>query len=110
MPVNIPSPLVKLLNRVDEHYIVVCHFVPTRIIRVTAHESFKTFRVEQLVRTNKDNLQPQGTWRTLSTHGGEIPFEAFPSVMNAAKKAQDDLREKIKTKMDRVRKKILRAV
>jgi hypothetical protein len=99
MAVNIPPPLVNLLNKVDAGYIVFAHFVPMRIIRVIASENFKTFRVEQLVLSNADRLNPHGAWTTLSTHGSETAGMMLETAMKAAKEAHDRLRGKLVKKM-----------
>jgi len=98
MAINIPAPLVELLNKVDPGYVTFAYMVPTRIIRVIADVSFRTFRVEQLVRTNRDNMKPQGTWRTLSTHGSETPGATLGDAMNAAREAQIKLAGKLKAR------------
>lgn len=98
----LPPSLVELMNKVDDGYIVFAHFVKPfitgprrlgwmRFIRVIASKNFQTFRVEQLVRTNSDNFKAEGTWRTLSTHGGETPGGMLETAMLAAKAAQDKL-------------------
>jgi hypothetical protein len=104
--VNLPPSLTELMNKVDDGYVVFAHFVklysagPGRIgwmrfIRVIATTNFQTFRVEQLVRTNTDNFNAQGTWRTLSTHGGQTPGEMLDTAMQAAAAAQARLAAKI---------------
>ncbi len=95
---NIPPPLIELLNKVDPGFITFAYMLPTRIIRVVASTNFKTFRVEQLVRTNRDNMKPQGTWRTCSTHGGEMAGAALSDAMNAAREAQVRLVGKFKAR------------
>lgn len=88
--------MVALLNETDDKYMCFAHFVPTRIIRVTANvkpevDAFKTFRVEQLVRTNRDNDSPTGTWRLLSLHSSDTPGLKLADAMLAAKAAQEKL-------------------
>jgi hypothetical protein len=92
---NISPGLASLLNQVDPPFRVFCHMVPLRVVRVTTDENFCTFRVEQLVRTNKSNIDPKGSWRTISTHGSPKPAYMLREAMNAAVKAQHDLRAKI---------------
>jgi hypothetical protein len=98
--VNIPQALADLLNKTDAGWIVFAHMVPTRIFRITAHESFKTFRVEQFTRTNKDNITPSGTWHTLSTHGSETPGAMLQAACTAALKAQNDFRAKMQKRVE----------
>lgn len=91
MGVNIPPALVALLNKCDDGFVPFAYAVPTRVLRVIATKNFKTFRVEQLVRTNKDNLKPEGTWRTLSTHGSETEAMMLGKAMEALRVAQERL-------------------
>lgn len=88
--------MVALLNKSAPGFVVYAHMVPTRIIRVSADENFCTFRVEQLVRANKDNMNPLGEWRTLSTHGSPNPGVMLETAMAAGFKAQRDLVNKLK--------------
>lgn len=97
---NIPQALADLLNKTDEGWIVFAHMVPTRVFRVAAHESLKTFRVEQFTRTNKDNITPRGEWHTLSTHGSETPGMMLDTAFKAAVKAQDSFRAKMQKKIE----------
>lgn len=97
---NIPQALADLLNKTDAGWIVFAHMVPTRIFRITAHESFQTFRVEQFTRTNKDNLNPMGAWHTLSTHGSETPGAMLQTACTAALKAQNDFRVKMQKRVE----------
>jgi hypothetical protein len=105
---NIPPPLVDLLNKTEPGWIVFAHMVPTRIFRVAAHETFKTFRVEQFTRTNSDNMNPQGTWFTKSTHGSDVPGQMLKTACDAATKAQNDFIAKMNKKYA-PKKKLLRA-
>jgi hypothetical protein len=98
MAVNISPAMVGLLNRVDDGYVPFAFMVPLRVVRVIASINFKTFRVEQFVRTNKDNFEPRGSWHTLSTHGSETPGAMLNTAMQAAAKAQADLRAKVERK------------
>ena len=107
---NIPQALADLLNKTDAGWIVFAHMVPTRIFRLTAHESFKTFRVEQFTRSNKDNFNPQGAWHTLSTHGSETPGAMLQAACSAAIKSQNDflakMQKKVEARDDEIRKKL----
>ena len=107
---NIPQILADLLNKTDAGWIVFAHMVPTRIFRITAHESFKTFRVEQFTRTNKDNLNPKGAWHTLSTHGSETPGAMLQTACTASIKTQNDflakMQKKIEVRDDEIRKRL----
>ena len=107
MAVNIPPALVELVNKVEPGRIVYAHFVPTRIIRVTVDVNFCTFRVEQLIRTNRDNMKPMGSWRTLSTHGSETPGQMLQTAMSAARDAQQELIRKLQSRQ--VKRGIIRA-
>lgn len=90
------KPLADLLNKVDAPARVMGFAWPSRIIRVTTtDESYRTFRVEQLILTKNDPHNPRGTWNTLSTHGSERPGESYPVALEAACKAQSDLRAKL---------------
>lgn len=93
-------PLIDLLNKCDEGQRVMLFMVPLRIIRVLAIDTeWKTFRVEQLVLTNKDPSNPKGNWSTLSTHSNPVAGQAYPVACEAAAKAQNDLRTKLQKKM-----------
>lgn len=99
---NIPQALADLLNKADPGFVVFAHMMPTRIFRVVASDgshpdkpAFCTFRVEQFTRTNKDNLNPKGSWHTLSTHGSPTPGEMLDTAFQAAIKAQNDFVAKI---------------
>jgi hypothetical protein len=90
------SPALEaLLNKTDENYIPFAFMVPLRVIRIIADRTFRTFRVEQLIFTNKNPSDPRGSWRTLSTHGSETPGAMLETAMRAAQKAQNDLRGKL---------------
>jgi hypothetical protein len=94
--VSNPSPdLVELLNRVDTGCRVLTHCVPTRIIRVSMNSQFawstNSFRVEQLVQTNRVPLK--GSWKTLSTH------TVLNVAISAAHKAQLDLIAKLRARL-----------
>lgn len=95
MGVNIPQALIALLNKTDPGYIPYAFMVPTRIFRVIADVSFRTFRVEQFIRHNRNNLDPKGAWRTLSTHGSETAGVMLMTAMKAAAAAQLQYQEKM---------------
>lgn len=96
----VAKPIVDLLNKVDPPARVMFHCVPTRIIRVIAiDESFKSFRVEQLIMTGGNRSDPKGTWRTLSTHGGPVAGEAYGIASKAAIVAQNELRKKLQARV-----------
>ena len=90
METSLPQSLVDLLNKVEPDRLVFCHMVPTRIFRVSVNKEFKTFRVEQLTITNKDRMNPHGSWHTLSTHGSETPGVMLSKAMETAIVAQKD--------------------
>lgn len=110
---RVPPALVALLNKVDPTFIIFSHVVPLRIqtgpkrytamfgscIRVIADVTFRTFRVEQLVMSNKDMNNPHGTWTTLSTHGSETAGVMLDTAMKAAVAAQNKLRSKIEKRV-----------
>ncbi len=104
MAVNIPPPLVELLNKSEPGFILFCHAWPMRVIRVSASVDFLTFRVEQLILTNKDRANPKGTWHTKSTHGGQVPGEALKVAMEHFLRAQNSLRAKITRQVQQVQK------
>ena len=96
MAVNIPPPLVDLLNKVEPGQCIITFAVPLRIFRVISVDAnYNSFRAEQLVRTNKDAFNPKGTWRTLSVHGSKVPWQAFTLALAATHKAQAELRNKL---------------
>jgi hypothetical protein len=93
---NIPQPLMDLLNKVEPGQRVMAFAVPLRVFRVICvDETYNSFRVEQLVMTTKSAFNPRGSWRTLSMHGGQVPFQAYPQALAASHKAQNDLRNKL---------------
>ena len=91
------KPLIDLLNKVENPaHRIMLFTVPLRIVRlISTDESFKTFRVEQLIITSKDPSNPRGTWNTLSTHGSEQPGGAYHDAVEAAIAAQTNLRRKL---------------
>ncbi len=109
---NIPQALADLLNKTDPGFIAFAFSHPTRIFRVAAAVDFKTFRVEQFTRTNKDNMNPKGSWHTLSTHGSETPGMMLDPACKAMLKAQKDFIGKLTKRMaptpDQVKQQILR--
>ncbi len=98
---NIPHALAELLNKTEPGWFVFAHMVPTRIFRIIATENFCSFRVEQFSRTNKDNFNPRGTWRTISAHTDQIPGRMCQTACNAAIKTQNDFISKMQKKMER---------
>jgi hypothetical protein len=100
---QLPPALITLLNKTDAGYIPYAFMVPTRVIRVIATENFCTFRVEQLIRHNSNNLDPKGTWSTLSTHGSETPGMMLNAAMKAGFEAQNKLRAKLQSRVKKKR-------
>ncbi len=92
--------LAILLNKVEDGFIPFCYMMPTRVIRVIADKSFCTFRVERLIFYNRDRYNPSGAWKTLATFGDKLPGAKCAQAMNAAIKAQDDLRAKLQKRME----------
>jgi len=91
-----PPDIVALLNKMEiAGSRVMLFYVPTRIIRVLdVDDTGHTFRVEQLVQTGHNN----GSWRTLSTHGSEIPGQSWAAAVEAGRKSQLDLIAKLKAR------------
>lgn len=90
----ITKQVVDLLNKVEplQRLLLIC--VPLRMIRVIAtDDGFKTFRVEQLVITNKDPIK--GNWTTLSTHSGLQEGSAYSDACKAAHESQKRLHQKL---------------
>jgi hypothetical protein len=92
---HLAPALIELLNKAEPGFIPYAFMVPLRVIRVSADLSFRTFRVEQFVWSNRNHADPKGTWRTLSTHGSETPGVMLDTAMQAAFKAQKDLHHKL---------------
>jgi hypothetical protein len=87
---------IDLLNKAEPQQRVMLFCIPSRMIRVTATDaSFKAFRVEQLVLTNKDPANPRGNWASLSTHGSEASGAAYQDAIEHAIKAQQNLIRKL---------------
>jgi len=109
---NIPQALADLLNQTDPGFVAFVFAHPTRIFRVSAKQDFCTFRVEQFTRTNKDNMNPRGSWHTLSTHGSEMPGMMLDTACKAMIKAQFDFINKLTKRLaptpDQVKQQILR--
>lgn len=104
------QPIIDLLHKVDSPKQKIMLFtVPMRMIRVVAtdSESFKTFRVEQLLLTSKDVHNPRGSWNTLSTHGSETPGASYQDAVEAALKAQVNLRNKLQQRAQARRPQLL---
>jgi hypothetical protein len=104
----IPKALIELINKTDPNFLGFAYalailpgpppktvFLP---LRLSASLDFKTFRVEQLRRTNKDNRNPQGSWSTLSTHGSETPGAMLKTAFEALGKAQNDFVNKLNSR------------
>jgi hypothetical protein len=98
---SLPQPLVALLNKVDTPgHRVMMFMVPLRIVRViSTDDTFMTFRVEQLVITGKNPMDPRGTWTTLSTHSGQVAGAAYQNACKAGIEAQADLTRKLERQM-----------
>lgn len=97
---GMPTPLLALVNKVTPPSRAILYCVPTRVIRVIAlDDSDLTFRVEQLVITGKDPHNPSGTWTTLSSHSDTRAGGSYAAAIEAALKAQIDLRAKLQKKM-----------
>lgn len=97
---NIPKALADLLNKADPGFTPFAFALPTRVFRIARSDNACTFRVEQFVRTNKDNLNPQGTWRTISTHGSETPWGMCQTACTALVKTQTDFINKMNARMN----------
>ncbi len=110
----ISPALVALLNKAGPRERVICHMVPTRVLRIvglyatgelsitdTSPEfTCKTFRVEQLIEHGGFGTHsPRGEWKTLTTHHSEVQGEALGAAFEHAMKAQKDLIYKLKKKM-----------
>jgi hypothetical protein len=81
------TKIMETVDPTDATVVTVC--VPTRAIRVLKLKGDLTFRVEQ--------LDPQvWKWRSISTHVGDAPWEAFHVALEDAWKHQARLKEKIK--------------
>ena len=98
-----PTPgMTALLAKVDDGYVVVCHAVPTRILRIVRRENsdWQSFRLEQLVEHSGFGGQsPRGEWKTLSMHNSLIPGGALKDAFAALAKAQADLVNKLRQRM-----------
>jgi len=111
---NIPQALVELINKTEPNFIGFAYALailpgpPPRTVflplRISAHVDFKTFRVEQLTRTNKDNQNPQGSWHTLSTHGTDVPGQMLATAFQALFKAQKDFVGKLNSRVQKTAK------
>jgi hypothetical protein len=95
---DIPPHIAVQLHKLDKaEQTILCFAVPTRMIRIVQmdHDA-KTFRVEQLVWTvPPPHLNCSGTWRTVTTHGSDKPWESFPYALKSLKETQQLLVSKI---------------
>ncbi len=100
---KIPQALADLLNKTDEGFICFAFMWPAKVIRVIAKTDFTTFRVERFKRTNRDNIDPKGSWHTLATLGDPMPGMMLGRAMETAMKEQNDLiaREERKARVPR---------
>jgi hypothetical protein len=99
--------LAALMNKTEPGFIVYAHFVPTRVIRVTAHQDFIRFRVERLILTSKPGMPPIGNWKTLKALSGKLPGEMLNQAMQEAYREQVELVKRIQKRQES--RKILRA-
>ena len=115
---NIPQPLIDLINKTDPNFMVFAHgcvvspgsnartvFLP---LRISVSLDFKTFRIEQLIRTNKDPYKPQGSWSTLSTHGSETDGAMLRTACEAFFKVRQDFIGKLNNRVQNNARKIMR--
>jgi hypothetical protein len=90
------KPMLDLMHKTDANHKIMLFMVPARALRIVAtDDSFMSFRVEQLVITNKDPHNPRGSWNTLSTHSGPQPGAAWNVACQAAAEAQQTLLHKL---------------
>ena len=101
--------LSAIMNKTEPDFIVFAHFVPTRIVRVTAHRDFCRFRVEKLVITGRDPANPQGNWHTEKALAGKTPGEMLNQAMQEAYQLQGQLVQQIQKRQQMAKKQILRA-
>ncbi len=98
------KPWYDLLNKIDPPMVALLHCVPLRVVRVVAtDEAFKVFRVEQLVLTSRDPHNPRGNWTTISTHASKVVGGAYALAVEAAIKAQGDLKHKLEQRVEKRR-------
>lgn len=95
---DIPPHIAKELHKLDnDRQTIICFAVPTRVIRIVQmdHDA-KTFRVEQLVwSVPPPSMNCKGTWRTVTTHGSDKPWESYPHALNSLREVQQLLVSKI---------------
>lgn len=90
------KPLLDLMHKVEANQKIMLFMVPARMLRVIAtDDSFKSFRVEQLIITNKNAQNPRGSWNTISTHSGPQAGGAWGVACKAASEAQTTLLHKM---------------
>lgn len=94
MSMNIPKALADLLNKTDPGWVVFAFMVPTRVFRITAKDDFCTFRIERFKRTNRDNLNPQGSWGTISTHSNQPLKLIYETALRTQKDFVDKMHRK----------------
>lgn len=98
------SPMLDLMHKTEPNHKIMLFMVPARALRVIAtDDSFKSFRVEQLVLTSKDPHNPRGSWNTLSTHSGPQPGGAWGVACKAASEAQEKLMHRMQQRQQKAR-------
>lgn len=97
--------LTTIMNKTEPEFIVFAHFVPTRIVRVTAHKDFCRFRVEKLVITGRDPANPQGNWHTEKALAGKMPGEMLNQAMQEAYQLQTTLIQQMQKRRQQMQKK-----
>lgn len=84
------SQVFEIINAGDDGWTILAVAVPTRGLRVIYNLNAMTFRVQQL-------MPGEGyTWRTVSSHAGDVPWESYSAAMQDMIDKQARLKEKIK--------------
>ena len=91
-----------ILNKIETPgYIAYAFMMPTRIIRVLADESFRSFRVERLSVTGGDRHDPKGTWHLHSFHTDAVPGAMLQMAMQAAARAQVEVQQQLARRLSK---------
>jgi len=95
----------KIINTVEAGWNVVAVAVPTRALRVVRDDACIKFRIEQL----DVSIPGKYTWRPVSTHMGDDPWESLGPAMGDLVQKQARLKEKVKLAQHEQRMAMIRA-
>lgn len=92
----------KIINNVEEGWTLLSVSVPTRALRIISDVERLKFRVEQLNPTDY-------SWRPVSTHSGDKPFESFYPALEDMGVKQTKLKELVRLERHKARMAAIKA-